>query len=74
MEIIEGIIVFSWIIYMSGFFGYNILLIFNYKFNKNPLKDITFFEGLKNFILCVITGAIFFIISFPLYLYIKSLL
>lgn len=66
MEIIEGIIVFSWFIYMSGFFGYNTLLMFNYKFNKNPLEDITFFEGLKNLILCIIVGALYFIIGVSL--------
>lgn len=57
---------------MSGYMGYAILTIFNYNFNKNPLKNITFFEGLKNFILCIITGAISFIIGVPFILYIKS--
>lgn len=59
---------------MTGYMGYGILTMFNYKFNKDPLKDITFFEGLKNGILCIIVGALYFTIGVSLCFYIKSLL
>lgn len=59
---------------MTAYIGYGILTIFNYKFNKNPLEDITFFEGLKNFILCILVGELYFTIGVSLCLYIKSLL
>lgn len=66
MKIIEGIIVFGWLIYMSGFFGYNTLLMFNYDPDNN--------SSIKNIFLYILIGSLYFIIGVPLIFYIKSLL
>lgn len=66
-EIFEGIVVFSWLLFMSFMFGQTILEdIFHYdSYNNNPIK---------NTILYIIVGINIFVIGVPLVLYIKSLL